>query len=164
MSYDVFCKIADIPGESTDDKHAEWIELTGFQHGLLQPTGASESSGARGGERVTQESFVIEKRLDKASAKLADHCCKGENIATIEIELCRATGEKQVYAKYEMTNCLVTSYRPVAAAAGDDPVPMEKVSFSCGTLKLTYTQTDPETGASKGNVDFGWDFTHNKSV
>lgn len=30
MAFDVFIKIDGIPGESSDDKHKEWIEVLGF--------------------------------------------------------------------------------------------------------------------------------------
>ncbi len=28
MAFDAFIKIGDIPGESTDDKHKDWIQIT----------------------------------------------------------------------------------------------------------------------------------------
>jgi bacteriocin-like protein len=32
-AYDAFLKIDGIPGESTDDKHKDWIEILSFNHG-----------------------------------------------------------------------------------------------------------------------------------
>jgi hypothetical protein len=34
MAFDAFLKIDGIPGESTDDKHKDWIEILSFAHGL----------------------------------------------------------------------------------------------------------------------------------
>ena len=31
-AYDAFLKIDGIPGESTDDKHKDWIEILSFNH------------------------------------------------------------------------------------------------------------------------------------
>jgi hypothetical protein len=37
MAFDAFMKIDGIPGESTGDKHKEWIEISSFAHGVEQP-------------------------------------------------------------------------------------------------------------------------------
>ena len=53
MAFDTFLKISTIPGESTDDKHKDWIEILSFSTGLDQPASGSVSSGgARSAERV----------------------------------------------------------------------------------------------------------------
>ena len=45
MAFDAFLEIKTIPGESTDDKHGNWIELLSFNHGVAQQTSGSVSSG-----------------------------------------------------------------------------------------------------------------------
>ena len=45
MAFDAFLKVDGIPGESTDDKHKDWIEVLSFNHGVSQPAGGS--GGAR---------------------------------------------------------------------------------------------------------------------
>jgi len=37
MAVDVFLKIDGIPGESTDDKHKEWIEILSYSHTRISP-------------------------------------------------------------------------------------------------------------------------------
>ncbi len=44
MAFDAFLKIDGIPGESSDENHKDWIELTSFKHGLNQPASATASS------------------------------------------------------------------------------------------------------------------------
>ena len=34
MAFDAFLKIDGIPGESTDDKHKDWIEILSFDFGM----------------------------------------------------------------------------------------------------------------------------------
>ena len=34
MAFDAFLKIDGIPGESTDDKHKDWIEVLSFDFGM----------------------------------------------------------------------------------------------------------------------------------
>ena len=68
MAFDAFLKIDGIPGESSDDKHKDWIEILSFSHGLSQPASGSRSSGgAASAERCNHSDFSIVKTLDKAS-------------------------------------------------------------------------------------------------
>ena len=113
MAFDAFLKIATIPGESTDDKHAGWIEISSFSHGVSQASSGSVSSGGgRSAERCDHQDFSIVKSLDKASPKLALACCKGEHINEVIIELCRSGGDKQKYMEYKLTDVIVSSVRP----------------------------------------------------
>src|SRR3954469_11117687 len=98
MAFDAFLKIDGIPGESTDDKHTDWIEYLSFDFGMEQPTSATDSSAGGGTtERVDVEDLKVVKHLDKASTKLYEFCCTGKHIATVTIELCRAGGDKLKY-------------------------------------------------------------------
>jgi type VI secretion system secreted protein Hcp len=47
MALDMFCKIDGIDGESTDDAHADWIELLSYSHGVSQPVSGASRSGGR---------------------------------------------------------------------------------------------------------------------
>jgi type VI secretion system secreted protein Hcp len=101
MAFDCFLKIDGIPGESSDDKHKEWIELLSYSHGLSQTgSGSVSSGGARSAERCDHQDFSVVKTLDKASPKLALFCCNGTHIKKINVELCRAAGDKQKYMEY----------------------------------------------------------------
>ena len=54
MPMDMFLTLDGIPGESTDGKHAKWIEVLSFSHGMAQIIGGSRSSqgGATGDKTV----------------------------------------------------------------------------------------------------------------
>ena len=45
MAFDAFLKIDGIPGESTDSKHKDWIEVLSYSTGITQPTSGSASTG-----------------------------------------------------------------------------------------------------------------------
>jgi len=162
MAFDCFLKIDGVPGESTDEKHAGWIELSSYSHGLSQPSsGAQSSGGARSAERTTHEDLVCTKLLDKATPKLALFCCRGDHIPTITLELCRATGEKQLYMKYTIRDSIVSMLRHGGSAEGEDPLPMEEVGFNYGKIEWEYTETDHKTGKPVGTVATNWDLTVN---
>ena len=162
MAYDVFMKVDGIDGESTDDAHAGWIELLSFSHGVSQPSaGAASSGGGRHGQRVDVQDFTVVKSVDKASPKLFLACCKGDHISEILVELCRATGDKTKYMEYKLTDVVVSSVRPGGSANGGESLPLEEISFNPGRIDYTYTETDHNTGAAKGDVTAYWDQTKN---
>lgn len=162
MAFDAFLKIDGIPGDSTDAAHQGWIEILSYRHGIEQPTSRSQSAGgARSSERANHDPFVIVKELDIATCLLERNVCNGANIPTITLELCRATGSKQKYMQYKLTDSIVTFVRPRGDCAADGQLPSEEVGFSYSKIEWTYTDTDEKTGASKGNVSSHWDVTTN---
>ncbi len=163
MAFDAFLKIDGIDGESTDDKHKDWIEVLSFSSGVSQTsTGSSSSGGARSAERCNHQDFSIVHTLDKASPKLALACCKGEHIPEVTVALCRATGDKQKYMEYKMTDVIVSSVRPGGSAQGGESLPLEEVSFNYSKIEWIYTATDHKTGKPAGDVKASWDLTANK--
>jgi type VI secretion system secreted protein Hcp len=163
MAFDSFLKVKTVPGESTDDKHKDWIEILSFSHGISQPNAGSRSSGgAASAERANHQDFSIVKTLDKASPKLMLACCNGEHIAEVILELCRATGDKQKYMEYKMTDVIVSSVRPGGSSKGGENLPLEEVTFNYGKIEWTYTATDHKTGKGAGDVKAHWDATANK--
>jgi len=163
MAFDCFLKINGVPGESTDDKHSDWIELLSFSHGVSQPgSGSVSSGGARSAERCDHEDFSVVKAMDKASPKLALFCCNGTHIDQIKMELCRATGDKQKYMEYVLSDVIVASARPGGSAQGGEALPLEEVSFNYGKIEWKYTETDHKTGKPKGDVAANWDLVSNK--
>ncbi|MBI4848470.1 MAG: type VI secretion system tube protein Hcp [Nitrospirae bacterium] len=163
MAFDAFLKIDGVPGESTDDKHKDWIEILSYSHGLSQPSsGARSSGGAASAERCSHQDFSIVKTLDKASPKLFLNCCNGAHLKSATIELCRATGDKQKYMEYKLSDVLVTSVRPGGSAQGGENLPLEEVSFNYGKIEWTYTVTDHKTGKPSGDVKANWDLVGNK--
>jgi type VI secretion system secreted protein Hcp len=163
MAFDCFIKIDGVPGESTDDKHKDWIEVLSYNWGISQASSGSRSSGgARSAERCDHQDFTIVHSLDKASAKLALFCCKGEHIKNIKIELCRATGDKQKYMEYVLSDSIVSSVRPGGSANGGETLPLEEVAFNYGKIDWVYTETDHQTGKPKGDIKGFWSLVENK--
>lgn len=163
MAFDAFLKINGVPGESTDDKHKDWIEILSYSCGVSQSSsGSASSGGGRSAERADFADFSIVKALDKASPKLALFCANGNHIDEIKVELCRATGDKQKYMEYVLSDVIVSSARPGGSSQGGEALPLEEVSFNYGKIKWLYTETDHKTGKPKGDVESNWDLTANK--
>lgn len=165
MAFDSFLKIDVIPGESTDDKHKDWIEVLSYSCGVSQPaSGSSSTAGGRSAERCNHNDFSVVKALDKASPKLFLACCNGTHIKEVKIELCRAAGDKTKYMEYKLSDVIVSSYRPGGSAQGGETLPLEEVSFNYGKIELSYTATDHKTGKPAGDVKANWDLTANKGA
>jgi len=164
MPFDAFLKIATVPGESTDDKHKDWIEVNSYHWAASQASGgAASQSGALTGQRVDIQDFAVVKPLDKASPKLFLSCCTGEHIADVTLELCRAGGDKQKYMTYKMSDVLISSVRPTGSTATNDGLPLEEVSFKFGKMQLEYIPID-KTGKPQGQVPAGWDLSKNAKI
>jgi type VI secretion system secreted protein Hcp len=163
MAFDAFIKIDGIPGESTDDKHKDWIEILSFDFGMEQPSSATDSSAGGGTtERVNMEDMNIVKHLDKASPKIYEFCCNGKHIKDVTLELCRAGGDKVKYLEVKMEQVVISKSHPGGNSLASDGFPTEAVSFNFGKVKWTYTQQKRADGAGGGNVSGGWDLTANK--
>ena len=162
MAFDTFMKISTIPGESTDDKHKDWIELLSFNIGVSQPaTGSASSGGARSAERCEHQDFNCVKSVDKATPKLFHACCIGEHIGNVDVEVCRNTGTKQKYLEFKMYDVLVSSVSPGGSSKGET-LPLESLSLNYGKIEWIYTETDHKTGKPMGDVKGGWDLIANK--
>jgi len=161
MAYDVYLKIDGVDGESTDDKHKKWIELSAFNHEVVQPSSGASATGGRTGGRAEFGPVSVTKVADQATPDLAIYCAKGEHIPKVEIEFCEAAGEKHTFLKYTLQNVLVEGVS--VSGSGDMSKPEETVNFSYGTIKWEYTPIgqDGKPGAA---TDRGWSLEENKKL
>jgi len=113
-------------------------------------------TGLPTGQRI-HHPFTITKHKDKASPKLFQACCKGEQM-TIELLFFRIkdTGEEENYFKIKMENAIIVNqreYTPLTFLPENKPYhDMEDVSFTYS--KITWTYTD-------GNIEFTDDWSAN---
>lgn len=161
MAFDAFIKIDGIEGESTDDKHAGWIEAISYDTGVSQRSSTTASSvGGASAERADFQDFSFTKQLDKASPKLALACADGTHIATILVEICRAGTDKIKFMEYKLTDCIVSG----VSTSGGGEFPAESVSINYGKIEWAYSQQKRQGGGAAGNVAAGWDLEKNCKV
>lgn len=163
MAFDAFLKIDNIPGESTDVKHKDWIEIESFDLCAIQPISSvvSSAGGASTG-RVEHKDFVVRKLIDRATPKLFEACNNGKHIKEITFELCRAGGDKQKYLEVKMEQVLISKFNPSSWKGAD--FPSEEVQLNYGKIKITYIHQKRTDGIASGNVASGWDLTTNKMI
>lgn len=161
MASDNFLKIDGIPGESTDDKHKDWIEILSYNFGVSQAASAAAKSAtaAAVAQRADFQDVSITKYVDKASPKLLMACAKGETIKEVLIECCRAGGDKHVYMNFKLEKVIISSVQLGGGGGGEAT---EAVTFNYGKITQEYTPVDRD-GKPQGKVPFKWDLELNKA-
>jgi type VI secretion system secreted protein Hcp len=161
MASDMYMKLQGIDGDSTDEKHAKWIELISFGVGHSLPMDGTKSKGTRSAGKAVFSDFSVAKQMDSTSPQIADHVARGQHIPEVTIELCRATGEKSVYMKYVLKDVVISSYSTGASNGGGEPT--ESLSFDYSEIHWVYTPADVK-GKKAADMKKGWSLAENKSV
>lgn len=161
MAIDVYLQIDGIKGESTDDKHKDWIECKSVSWSVEQPKSATASTGGgHTAERCEHKDIVISKLADLASPVLLQTCSAGKTIPKARFEFMRADGqgERVKYFEIEIENVLIGAVTP-NVEEGD--ILGEHVGFKFSKVKWKYTQ-QKVTGGAGGNTSGGWDLAANR--
>ena len=161
MATDAYLKIDGIKGESNDEAHAGWIEVSSVQMGVLQPRSATASTaGGHTAERCEHRSITLTKLADLSSPILMQACSAGRTIAKAKLEFMRADsqGERVRYYEVELENVLISSVSQ-ALHAGD--ILHETLALKFSRVKWKYTQQKIAGGAG-GNTSGGWDLSSNR--
>lgn len=164
MAFDAFIQLDGIKGESTDDKHKDWIEIHNYGFGASQALSSTASSaGNLSSARVDIHNFTFTHNLDLASVKLFEYCCTGQHVPKVTVTLNRSGGDKAKYMEYKMTDVLVSSVSRGGDTQANEDVPIECVTLAFGKLEMTYTKLEID-GKAAGNASAGWDLKANKKV
>ncbi|HUL20046.1 MAG TPA: type VI secretion system tube protein Hcp [Thermodesulfobacteriota bacterium] len=164
MAVNAFLKVDGILGESTDDKHKDWIEVISWSFGETQPAAGARSSGGAGAGRVNMQDFKITMRTSKASPKLFEAGAAGKHIPKVELDVCKSGGAKEKFLYIKLTDAIVSSFVNLGSSATADAYPMEEVMFNFGKIEITYTQQKRADGSGGGDVKTGYDATANKII
>jgi type VI secretion system secreted protein Hcp len=120
MAADVYLQIEGIKGESTDEKHKDWIEVMSVTWGNEQPTAGTISTA--GGNTTGRASFApvhFTKLVDLASPKLMDLAAQGKTIPKAVLQFYRAAGGNPVkYCELILENVLLSTTKKSCAGTG----------------------------------------------
>ncbi|MET0388966.1 MAG: type VI secretion system tube protein Hcp [Polyangiales bacterium] len=160
MAVDMFLKIDDIKGESTDEKHKGLIEVLSWSWGMSQ-TGSSHVGTGAGTGKVDVQNLTITKYIDTATPNLVKLCCKGKAFTAATLYI-RKAGDKPVeYVKLELHNGLISQVA-VAGSGGDDRF-TENVSLNFASFKYIYTPQDAK-GAAGAEISAAWNIAKNSET
>ncbi|MGA2314992.1 MAG: type VI secretion system tube protein Hcp [Thermodesulfobacteriota bacterium] len=157
-----FLKVDGVPGESTDDKHKDYIEVISWSFG--DTNSGSPQTGAGGGAgKVNMQNFRFTMRTNKASPILFGTVANGKHIPKVVLEVCKSGGGKETFSKITLSDVLVSSFVSLGSSGtgSADVYPMEEIMLNFSKIEVSYTQLDPQTGKPKGDIKFNWDVKAN---
>ena len=161
MAVDYFLKLDGIPGESTDHKHKDEIDVLSWSWGASQ-AGTMHTGGGGGAGKVNMQDFHFVMKVNKATPKLILSCASGEHIKKAVLTCRKAGKEQQEFLKYTFSDVLVSSYQTGGSSSGDE-LPMEQVSLNYAKMELEY-KAQKLDGTLDGGIKSGWDLKANKLV
>jgi len=158
---DAYLQIEGIKGESADDKHKDWIEVSNVSWSVHQPraTTASTAGGLTAG-RADLSDLSFRKLADLSSPALQQHCAMGKTIPKAKFEFMRADGEGKPICYYtvELENVMISGVNPTS---GDGGIIKEHVFLAYSKMKWKYAKQSIRGGA-EGSSAGGWDCAANK--
>lgn len=146
MAVDIFLKLGDISGESSDDKHGEEIDVLSWSWGMNQ-SGTTHTGGGGGAGKVSVNDISVVKYCDAATPAIMLACCNGKHYPEAKLTVRKAGENPLEYIKLTMKEVLVSSVA-TGASHGDDR-PVETITLNFAEFKIEYTpQKADGTGAA----------------
>jgi type VI secretion system secreted protein Hcp len=157
MATDIFAKIGDIKGESTDAKHKDEIEVHSFSWGVTNSATISAGAGAGAGKATFQDLTIVHA-IDKASPALLRACATGQHLKEALITHRKAGKDQQEYLIVKMNDVIITGVQHGGTAG--QPY-SESVSMAFAKIVLEYKPQKAD-GSLDAGVHFKYDIKANK--
>src|SRR5688572_3898037 len=98
MAVDMFLKIDDIKGESSDADCKAQIDINSWSWGMSQ-SATTHGGGGGGSGKVSVQDMTITKYIDRSSPVLMKYCCSGKHLKTATLIVRKAGGKALTYVK-----------------------------------------------------------------
>lgn len=143
MAVDMFIKIGDIKGESTDKKHEKAIDVLSWSWGISN-TGTTHQGSGGGSGKASVQDLTFTKYSDAASHALLLSASNGTHHKKANLVVRKAGGKGAPieYIKIEMTEVLITSVS-CGGSGGEDRL-TENVTLNFAKVKYEYTPQKPD--------------------
>lgn len=151
----VFLEIDGIKGESTDNQHAQSIEIESFSWGASNPAASTAGSGGGGTGKVQFQDIHFSARLSKATPRLLVACASTNPIPRARLFVRRSDADPVDYYTVTLENVLVSSLKQNGAGAasttsstnspppsGGSPRPSETFSLNFTKIEVAYVAPD----------------------
>ena len=113
---DMFLKIGNIKGESTDDKHKDWIEVLSWSWGTSPNTGKTKR-GTVAPQCIND--LVLTKYVDSSSPELIMNAVLGQAAKDATLTMRKAGKDQQEFLIIKMQDVLVSSYQTGANSSNE---------------------------------------------
>jgi type VI secretion system secreted protein Hcp len=157
MAVDIFAKIGDIKGESTDSKHKDEVEVLSYSWGVANPGQIGTGAGGGAGRATFQDLSIVHK-IDKASPRLLEACATGQHLKEATITFRKAGQKQQDFLIIKMNDVIITGVlqSALSSEAGSETVNLEfaKVDWEFKPQKAD--------GSLDAGIHFKFDIKANK--
>jgi len=161
LAVDYFLKIDGIPGESTDSKHKDEIDVEGWSWGEVNPVEHVAGGGAGAG-KVQMQDLNFTAPFSKASPNLFLACASGKHLKSAVLSARRAGKSQAEFLTFSLSDVLVSSYQTAGAEAGDVS-PVDSVSLNFSKIQIEYKEQKAD-GSLGDSIKAGWDVKQNKQL
>ena len=158
MAGDIFLKIGDIKGESTDDKHKDTIDVLAWSWGVNQ-SGSMHVGGGGGAGKASFHDLNFTHHVDKASPVLLKTCAVLEHIKEAQLTVRKAGKSPQEFLIIKMNDIIVTSVQP--SGNGGDGGLVENVALQFAKVEVEYKPQKAD-GSLDAGIHFKYDIKANK--
>ena len=158
MAVDMFMKLGDIAGESTDKVHAGEMDVLAWSFGMSNG-GTTHMGGGGGAGKVNVQDLSFTKYVDAGSSALQQACCTGKHYESAKLTVRKAGGTPVEYIVLTMTEVLVTSVS-TGGSGGEDRL-TENVTLNFAKYKIQYQEQDPKGAPKGGTKDWEYDIAEN---
>jgi type VI secretion system secreted protein Hcp len=153
MASNIFAKIGNIKGESTDAKHKDEIEVLSWSWGVTQ-SGSIAHGGGGGAGKASFQDLTFTHHIDKASPLLLKACATGQHIPDATITVRKAGKGQQEYLLIKMNDVLISSV--AMSVAADEPTTAESVTLEFAKVDLEYKAQQAD-GSLEAGLHFKYD-------
>jgi type VI secretion system secreted protein Hcp len=153
MGFDIFLKLDEIKGESSDQKHPGEVEVLSWSWGMAQQSPAAAGAGAG---KVSIQGISITKPLDVATPAIMMSCLQGKRIKSAFLTMRRRGDRPSDAVRIRLEDVLVSSVAETAPA--QDARATEALSLSFSRVEFEYVPQKPD-GSPGSSVSFKWDLS-----
>lgn len=140
---DIFAKIGDIKGESTDDKHPGEIEVLAWSWGVNGPIAGEKK---KDNVPACGEPLSIDKFVDKASPFLVTGASLNQTFPTAKLTVRKAGGKGQI--EFLVINLAGVTVKAVVNGGPDAAGAMkERLTLGYTSATFSYTPQKPDGSA-----------------
>jgi type VI secretion system secreted protein Hcp len=160
MASDIFAKIGDIKGESTDSKHKDEIEVLSFSWGVTNAVPAGGAGGGGGAAKAKFQDLAFTHGIDKATPQLLQACATGKHLPEATITHRKAGKGQQEYLIIKMNDVVITGVINSDSTAEPNPS-SETVSLAFAKVDFEYKPLKAD-GTLDAGIQFKFDLKANK--
>lgn len=161
MAVDYFLQITGIPGESTDAKHKDWIEVESWSWGVAQ-TGAAPSGAGGGSGKAAFQDLHFVTPMSKASPKMFLALVTGQHLKEAKLVGRKVGKAQQEFLTYTLSDVLISSYQ-TAASESADISPLDSISLNAAKIAVSY-KAQKADGSLDAAITAGFDIKANKTL